>query len=133
MITFTITFHGPFRVGTGTPSEGLDARVDRDNLLPSTSLKGVMRAAAKETLAAPVALVDAVFGGPAGRRPGTASASPWGWTDALFSSAPIVTPVTRIRVDNATGLVRPGSYVRRTCLGDHGDLRGLSDRHPLGR
>ena len=40
MITFTLTFHGPFHVGTGNPEAGMDRPVDRGALLPATSLKG---------------------------------------------------------------------------------------------
>lgn len=114
MMIFTITFHGPFRVGTGTPSEGLDARVDRDVLLPSTSLKGVMRAAASETLRLPDRLVSEVFGqGSGGVASGTGGA-PWGWSDAEFAT-PAITPVTRIRIDDATGLTQRGALM----MGEH--------------
>lgn len=114
MITFTITFHGPFRVGTGTPAEGLDARVDLSNPLPSTSLKGVMRAAAVETLGLPPDLVADVFGSKAGDRSRSATACPWGWTDAQFAGLLPPQPVTRIRVDEH-GLTRRGALM----FGEH--------------
>lgn len=109
MITFTITFHGPFHVGSGTPTEGLDSTVDLDNLLPGSSLKGVMRAAAAEVLGVPEAVVGAVFGTP-GR-----GFAPWAWSDAEFIGATHVTPVARIRMDDETGTTRRGFLM----LGQH--------------
>lgn len=63
MTEFTITFHGPFHVGSGVADQGLDRVLDRGALLPGTSLKGVMRAAARETLGLDDSLVARVFGG----------------------------------------------------------------------
>ncbi len=116
MITFTVTFHGPFRVGTGVPAEGWDDRVDRDNPLPSTSLKGVMRASATETLAIDKHLVSAVFGRPAGTGDPThrTTNGAWAWSDATFATVPIIRPVSRIRVDDRGRTVR-GALM----LGDH--------------
>lgn len=117
MITFTITFHGPFRVGTGTPAEGLDARVDPTNPLPSTSLKGVMRAAAAELFGHASAPVAEVFGRAAGSSPqaGGTGAGVWGWTDARFETEPEIRPVTRIRTDGKTGLTLRGALM----FGEH--------------
>ncbi len=117
MITFTITFHGPFRVGTGVPAEGLDARVDPTNPLPSTSLKGVMRAAAAESLGLPNGLVSEVFGAPAGHQRAGATglpASPWIWTDAAFAGLQAPQLVTRIQVEK-TGLTKRGALM----IGEH--------------
>ena len=45
MITFTVTIHGPFHISAGESGDGADNVVDRDNPLPASSLKGLMRAA----------------------------------------------------------------------------------------
>ena len=47
---FHITFHGPFRIATGAAADGLDDTFDPDNPLPASSLKGLMRAHAKNLL-----------------------------------------------------------------------------------
>lgn len=102
-LTFSITFHSPFHVGSGVASRGLDRVIDRENPLPATSLKGVMRAAAAETLCLPSQLVTEVFGGPG------AGACPWWWSDArLMEDTPSIDRLARIRVDEATGTVQRG-------------------------
>ena len=53
MITFTLAMHGPFHVSTGTPDEGMDSPIDLACPLPSTSLKGLLRAEATERLEIP--------------------------------------------------------------------------------
>ncbi|WP_051209227.1 RAMP superfamily CRISPR-associated protein [Propionicicella superfundia] len=100
-LAFTIRFHGPFHVGTGRPEPGLDNAVDRDTPLPASSLKGLMRAAARESLGVRETLVDDVFGKP--RQP-----APWWWSDAQFAVPIAVTSTTRISVDDATGLAKRG-------------------------
>ncbi|MEU9774278.1 RAMP superfamily CRISPR-associated protein [Streptomyces sp. NPDC047968] len=115
----TIAFHGPFRVATGTGRPGLDAAVDRDNLLPASTLKGLMRDSAERLLPGLPRLVEAVFGGP--HHP-----TPWGWEAARFPSGqdpeppgdathsdagadnrpghrPVVTTRARVRLDEDSG------------------------------
>jgi hypothetical protein len=75
VLGFTITFHSPFRVGAAYARDGVDAAVDLEDPLPADSLKGLMRAAARELLGGDHHAVDAVFGAPA--RP-----SPWAWSGA---------------------------------------------------
>lgn len=94
-----IRFHGPFRIGTGTPRDGAHDIVDQGNPLPGSSLKGLMRASARHLLPDADDLLDAVFG--AGRRP-----SPWHWDDADFLVAPLVTRRARIEVDRASGTAK---------------------------
>lgn len=89
-LTLAITFHGPFHVG-GSAQEGLDRRLDRDFLLPGSSLKGLMRAEARERLAIDDELVTATFGGPGGQP------SPWWWSDATFPTSPTLGRFARIR------------------------------------
>ncbi len=43
-LRFTIKFLGPFAVTAGIAQDGLDATIDRTNVLPSTELKGLVRA-----------------------------------------------------------------------------------------
>ncbi|GAA0543984.1 RAMP superfamily CRISPR-associated protein [Actinomadura livida] len=100
----TITFHGPFRVATGVPREGLDVPVDKAGLLPASSLKGVQRAAARQLLPARADLVDEVFGG--GMGTSLHSPSPWHWTDAELDGTERIMPRARVAIDAATGTAR---------------------------
>lgn len=77
-LTFEISFHGPFRVATGRAGDGADSVIDREAPLPASSIKGVMRSAARDLLNLPPHLVEAVFG--AAWQP-----SPWSWSDAAFT------------------------------------------------
>ncbi|WP_432902531.1 RAMP superfamily CRISPR-associated protein [Micromonospora matsumotoense] len=77
-LTFEISFHGPFRVATGRAGDGADSVIDREAPLPASSIKGVMRSAARDLLNLPAHLVEAVFG--AAWQP-----SPWSWSDAAFT------------------------------------------------
>lgn len=99
---FTITFHGPFHVGSGVASQGLDRVVDHVKPLPATSLKGVMRAAARDLGVRPQVVTE-IFGGPGG------AGSPWWWSDAEFDTSDMVFDrLARIRVDDESGLVKRG-------------------------
>ncbi|GAA3916486.1 hypothetical protein GCM10023084_79590 [Streptomyces lacrimifluminis] len=93
----TITFHGPFRIATGSGRPGIDAAVDRNSLLPASSLKGLMRDSAERLLPGLPRLVEAVFGGP--RHP-----TAWGWDAARFTGeVPVVTTRARVRLDEESG------------------------------
>lgn len=89
-LQFTIAFHGPFHVG-GSAQEGLDRRLDPEFLLPGSSLKGLMRAEARERLGINEELVTATFGAPGGRP------SPWWWSGAEFDNRPALGRFARIR------------------------------------
>lgn len=95
VLTFSVTFHTPFRVATGSASEGADVAVDRRVPVPGSSLKGAMRAAARDVLGGlgPTAdrdgpdhpLIMEVFG--RGQRLGDQqSDSPWHWEDVALAS-----------------------------------------------
>jgi hypothetical protein len=115
-----ITFHGPFRVATGVPVEGLDVPVDREDLLPASSLKGVMRAAAVQLLPGRTDLIEEVFGhradapGPGADRADHARAkqpaghgpSPWHWSSADFGGTALIKPRARVAIDAASGTAR---------------------------
>jgi len=90
-LTFYVTFHGPFRVSSGSAGGGLDAVIDLSNPLPGSSLKGLMRNAAVDTLRADSALVARVFGT-------EFAASPWVWCDAEPGGNQWPTPSVRARV-----------------------------------
>jgi hypothetical protein len=72
---FTVTFHGPFRVGAAYARDGIDAALDHDDPLPADHLKGVMRDAAATLLGHRHPRLGEVFGSP--RAP-----SPWSWSSA---------------------------------------------------
>lgn len=72
-LKFTIAFHGPFAVSSGYPDDGLDHTIDRDDPLPATQLRGLLRAHAEHWLGIPQNLVNEIFGH-AGQR------SPWIFT-----------------------------------------------------
>ncbi|MGJ7908500.1 RAMP superfamily CRISPR-associated protein [Actinopolyspora sp. H202] len=74
-LRFDITFHTPFRVSTGHARDELDAAIDPELPLPSTSLKGLMRATAVKLLGKNAEIVGSVFGSPRHE-------SPWRWSDA---------------------------------------------------
>lgn len=81
-LLFTIHFKTPFAVTAGQTGDGVDARVDPDQWLPASSLKGLLRAEAEHELRIPAWLVEEVFGSSTARRGG----SPWAWSDAEFDT-----------------------------------------------
>ncbi len=78
---FTVIFHGPFRVAAGASSDGLDATYDAASPLPSSSLKGLMRATAEQALGIGPPVIREIFGSAAAR-------SPWWWSDAVIDPGP---------------------------------------------
>ena len=128
-VEFRITFHSPFRVGTGGGDTQTDRALDPDNPLPASTVKGLMRDAARILLPVRPAptesnpdrvhdhpLVDAVYGG----RPaegGRAVPSPWHWEDGELEAYPDQdgwdgTPVTqRVRIALTDGVVKKHALV----------------------
>ena len=94
-----IAFHGPFRIGTGLAAPGVTGGVDPADLLPASTLKGLMRASAARLLPQRQDLVEQVFGmrpadPPAGATDaarvswaarGFDGASPWHWSSAAVA------------------------------------------------
>lgn len=121
MIQFTIHFRSPFRIGGSEPVDLFDAPVNRDNPLPQSSLKGLMRAEARERLGIDEHRVDAVFGS---RR----APSPWWWSPASLEETGFA-PTTKVRVDEAgrsmRGFLRFGEQVWAS--------RGHFSVEPIGR
>ena len=100
-LLFTIDFHGPFHVLIGHADGNTDLTVDPENLLPASSLKGVMRATARQLLAPGV--VDATFGS-------AATGSIWSWSDADFSGDVTCRRRSRIAIGE-NGIVAKGALV----------------------
>jgi len=96
---FDVRFHGPFRVATGLAGRGSDVTVDPRNPLPAPSLKGLMRAAAKQILPRQERLRNEVFG--TARTP-----SPWSWSSAVFLES-TTRRRARVAIDEATGTAVP--------------------------
>jgi len=96
-LRFGITFYSPFRVSTGQAGRGIDATVNRDNPLPGSSIKGVMRDAARLVLRARPQLVAEVFGS-------ESAASPWVWSPAQTENGmwTRTSVQTRVSIDEDT-------------------------------
>lgn len=102
-LEFLVTFHGPFRVGTGTGRTGVDQTAHRVEaagqvqVAPASTLKGVLRAAAGDLL--PASLVDEVFGGRGGQ-------CGWSWSGLTVPVGAVhARSRTRIEVSPETGTV----------------------------
>ncbi|MGW2476580.1 RAMP superfamily CRISPR-associated protein [Streptomyces sp. NPDC001665] len=94
-----IAFHGPFRVATGRAHEGTDLTVNRADLIPASSIKGLLRASAAQLLPGRHDLLGAVFG--------TAiTPTPWHWGQVRFNDTPEVVPRARVSLDPDTGAAR---------------------------
>lgn len=104
-INVEVHSHTPMRIATGRAQRGLDAVLDPERL-PASSLKGVMRAAAREVLGLDEAAVAAVFGAPG-------SPSAWAWSDAELPDGPDKEITTRVRVpiDASTGVAATGGML----------------------
>jgi hypothetical protein len=94
-LTGTVTFHGPFLVSSGLSAQGVDLRSRTDAKVPAASIKGVMRAAARDVLGISPELIAQVFG-----VPGTEGV--WAWTHAGSGEDFVVWTRTRNRLDSAT-------------------------------
>ena len=92
ILSFEVIFHGPFRVATGNAKPGFDDSVDVDNLLPASSLKGLMRHSAHRFFPDATKYVFGDKGVP----------SPWAWTNAVFDTDPLIKPRVRIEINGTT-------------------------------
>lgn len=100
-VEFSITFHSPFRVSTGHASGGVDATIDPENPLPNTSLKGVMRATARQLLGQRCPVINEVFGS-------SRYETPWRWSHATAEAGwHEPTPAARVAIDDETHTARP--------------------------
>ena len=103
-LRFRIECHGPLHVATGSSGRGSDLTIDADDILPASSVKGTMRAAARGLLGLPTPLIDVVFGA-------RGTPSPWAWSTPHFSEPPIVRARTRIAI-GADGRTIPQALQR---------------------
>ncbi|MFJ9675399.1 RAMP superfamily CRISPR-associated protein [Streptomyces sp. NPDC101221] len=94
-----ITFHGPFRVATGRAHEGAAQTVNRADLIPASSVKGLLRASAARLLPGRQDLLGAVFGT-------DTTSTPWHWGQVRFTDPPEVVPRARVSLDPDTGAAR---------------------------
>lgn len=111
-IKLTIRFNQPFRVSAGHGAGDVDDVIDRTNPLPATSLKGVLRDAARLLLPGTTEgdsyidhpLVREVFGSRGGHDPA------WHFSDATFDNAAddSYRPRTRVSIDEHRR-ARPGA------------------------
>ena len=93
VLSFTVTFHSPFRVGAAYSRDGVAAALDHDDPLPADHLKGVMRAAAAQLLANPDhPVILEVFGSPR-------TSSPWSWSHATPVNDWTITRRHRVKID----------------------------------
>ncbi len=100
-LAFQIAFHGPFHVGGLGAVGGMDRVLDRDFLLPGSSLKGLLRAEARERLGIPKPWLEATFGRE-GDHP-----SPWWWSDGVVDS-PTFGRAVRIKINPDTSASERG-------------------------
>lgn len=105
---FEIVFHTPFRVASGQAGDGRDTTIDPGTPLPASSLKGLMRSAARDLLALPPPWVDRVFG--TGWQE-----SPWSWSDATVTARhggqPERRARARVRIDPGSSTVVTGALL----------------------
>lgn len=59
---FEVEFLTPFAISSGRAADGLDHTIDHDTPLPSSALKGLLRAHARHWLGVKQKIVDEVFG-----------------------------------------------------------------------
>jgi CRISPR/Cas system CMR subunit Cmr4 (Cas7 group RAMP superfamily) len=102
-VTFEVCFHTPFRVAAGHAADGADTVVDRQALLPASSLKGVMLSAARDLLGLPERLVAEVYGSRRLQQP-----SSWSWSDGRLDQQDVRTRA-RIQLSDQTGTVTDGA------------------------
>lgn len=105
----TMTFHGPFRVGTGSPVTGVDSPVDSADPLPTSSVKGLLRAEARDVLRVRRDVITGVFGG-------DGHPARWYWGRVTYARAPRPAMVARIAVDEATGVAKEAFLAFQQCL-----------------
>lgn len=134
-----IAFHGPFRVGTGLAAAGVTGGVDPADLLPASTLKGLMRASAARLLPDRPDLVEQVFGmrpadrpaglGNTGREPRAArgfdAGSPWHWSSAAVHHRLAQSPADDDSGPQAVGNPEAGSVLASPDPSPEPDPSGL--------
>ena len=115
-LEFKVTFHTAYAV-------------DQKEIVPGSSLKGLMLEAARDLdLTTPELWpkVRAVFGGhpQESKSAGPTLPSPWSWSDLQFPQQPTSNSRSRIRIDADTGTVVDGAIVQVNEFGEQG-LTGI--------
>lgn len=106
VLSFTVTFHSSFRVGSAYARDGVDAALDRHDPLPADHLKGMMRAAARDLLRLPDTTQGEVFGD-------YVTPSPWSWTSATPAGQGWdIAFRHRVKIDADTGSAAKDHLVR---------------------
>jgi CRISPR/Cas system CMR subunit Cmr4 (Cas7 group RAMP superfamily) len=112
-LTFTLTTYTPFRVATGSAGAGADAVVDRQVPLPGSTIKGLMRDAARSVLGGTLPdhpLIVEVFGSE--QPPGGDAGSPWHWEDVSLPTASLdIQSRSRLRINPGTGAAETGALL----------------------
>lgn len=97
-LVFTVRFLAPFAIATGVARDGMDTSIDPANPLPSTAIKGLLKAQLRDMLEEPrTSKLDAIFNG--GEQLG------WVFHDGTITApdgedkAPEVGLWTRVKVD----------------------------------
>lgn len=114
-LNFVVHFRTPFSVTAAQSSDGIDARVDRDQLLPASSLKGLMRATALHDLLIGQELVDLVFGCGFNSQRSEDAASPWAWSDGEVDESMKVGRQARVKIVGE-GRSDEGSLLISECV-----------------
>jgi CRISPR/Cas system CMR subunit Cmr4 (Cas7 group RAMP superfamily) len=119
-VLLRVEFHTPFRVATGNADDGADTAIDVRVPVPGSSLKGLMRATARDILGGlgprqhggDDPLVVEVFGDEPTAPGRDDGGSPWHWDDVRFDSR-LPDPVlgNRIRIQAKTGTVADGALM----------------------
>lgn len=60
-LKFEVRFHGPFAVATGEARDGMDTTIDDSNPLPSTAIKGLLKAQLRDILDASPGQIANIF------------------------------------------------------------------------
>lgn len=115
VLDFVVHFRTPFSVTAAQSSDGIDARVDRDQLLPASSLKGLMRATALYDLRIGEALVGRVFGRGFESQRSEDNGSPWAWSDGEVDKSMKVGRQARVKIVGE-GRTDEGSLLISECV-----------------
>lgn len=107
-VRFEVRLHGPLRVGTGVAEPGVDDTIDPDDPVPGSSLKGIMRAAARDVLAIDPGRITSVFGK-------AGEPSPWSWSTLVLGDHQI-RPRSQVHIDPDTGTALERGLLTREQL-----------------
>lgn len=99
-LSFRMTFHGPFHIATGKSGDGADSLVDRDNPLPASSLKGLLRSQARDVLRLSPRLICDIFGDQPVNDDERSAPGAWAFSDGILDGGGVVDRSVRIKTDS---------------------------------